>query len=67
MNKIENSIMDYASKNGLSMLNDKKESKVAKYALKLYNKLNGTNFKSKAPRIVILKVDLRKSNKQFTA
>ena len=67
MSKFESGVMNYVSKNGLSMENDKKDSKVAKYALKLYNKLNGTNFKSKTPKIIILKIDLRQSNKKFTA
>ncbi len=67
MNKIENGIINYLSKKGLSMDNCNGESKIAKYTLKLYNKINGTNFKSHSPKIIIMKIDTRKSSKKATA
>ena len=57
MSKFESSVMDYLSRNGLNLCDGEQETKIARYALKLYNKINGTNFKSKAPKIIIMKIN----------
>lgn len=67
MENFENNVMNCLSKKGLVMGNEKHEKKIAKCVLNLYNKINGTNFKSKAPKIIIMKIDLNKSKKKVTA
>ena len=67
MSKFESSMVNYLSKNGLDLNNSQHEIKAAKYALKLYNKINGTNFKSKAPKIIIMKIDINKKSNRVSA
>lgn len=62
LNNFEAMLNNQMVSKNLDVNKDKDQKKLAKFALKVYNKINGTNFKSKTPKIIIFKVDCRKQS-----
>lgn len=62
LNNFEAMLNNQMVSKGLDINKDKDQTKLAKFALKIYNKVNGTNFKSKSPKIIVFKVDCKKQS-----
>lgn len=60
LNNFETMLNSQLGTKGLDLGDSKNEKKIAKLALKIYNKINGTNFKSKAPKIIYFQVNCKK-------